>query len=53
MDALQFYFIFNSFSVISGQWAGDNERLCAMAPRLVEKILPLAGLKLGPARSVS
>ena len=26
--------LFNSFSVISGRWADDNERLCAMEPRL-------------------
>ena len=29
-----FYFFFNSFSVISERWAGDNERLCAMEPCL-------------------
>ena len=28
MDDLQFYVLFNSISVISGQWADDNERLC-------------------------
>ena len=28
------YVLFNSISVISGRWAGDNERLCAMEPRL-------------------
>ena len=27
MDALQYYILFNSISVASGQWEGDNERL--------------------------
>ena len=27
MDDLRFYVLFNSISVISGQWVGDNERL--------------------------
>ena len=31
---LQFYVLFNSMSVISGQWADDNERLCVMEPYL-------------------
>ena len=30
MDDLHFYILFNSISVISGQWEIDNERLCAM-----------------------
>ena len=34
MDDLQYYVLFNSFSVISGQWGDDNERLCAMEPCL-------------------
>ena len=34
MDDLRFYALFNSFSVISGRCAGDNERLLAMEPRL-------------------
>ena len=34
MDDLQFYVLFNSVSVISGLWADDNERQCAMEPRL-------------------
>ena len=29
-----FYVLFNSISVISGQWADENERLCAMKLRL-------------------
>ena len=32
--ALDFYVLFNSISVIAGQWADDNERLCAREPRL-------------------
>ena len=34
MGVLQFYILFNSISVISGQWADDNIRLCAMEPCL-------------------
>ena len=34
MDDLRLYILFNSISVISGQWEIDNERLCAMEPRL-------------------
>ena len=34
MDDLRFYVLFNSISVISGRWADDNERLCAMEHRL-------------------
>ena len=30
MDDLQFYVLFNSISVLSGQWDVDNERRCAM-----------------------
>ena len=32
MRDLQFYVLFNSISVISGQWKDDHERLCAMEP---------------------
>ena len=32
MDDIQFYFLFNIISDISGRWVGDNERLCAMEP---------------------
>ena len=43
MDDLRFYVLFNSFSVISGHWAADNERLFATETRLEEiTILPLA-----------
>ena len=53
MDDLRFYVLFNSISVISGRWADDNERLCAMEPPFtVEKISPRAGIDLGTARSV-
>ena len=55
MDDLRFYVLFNSISVITGQWEVDNERLCAMELRLrwrrflpVAKISPLAGIELGP-----
>ena len=34
IDDSQFYVLFNSISAISGRWADDNERLCAMEPRL-------------------
>ena len=31
-DDLQFNILFSGISVISGQWEGDNERLCATDP---------------------
>ena len=34
MDDMRFYVLFNSISVISGQWKVDNERLCAVELRL-------------------
>ena len=34
MDGLRFYVLLKNISVISGQWAADNERLYAMEPRL-------------------
>ena len=34
MDDLRFLVLFNSISVISGQWYVHYERLCAMEPRL-------------------
>ena len=53
MDDLRFYVLFNSISVISGRWADDNERLCAMEPRLrLKRSSPQAGLELTTARSV-
>ena len=53
MNDLQFYVLFNSISVISGQWFGDNERLCAMESHLRwERFLPQAGFEPGTARSV-
>ena len=53
-DDLQFYYSFQQYFSVSGRWADDNERLCAMEPRLrlTEKISPRAGLDLGTARSV-
>ena len=42
----------NSISVISGQWKADNERLCAMEPRLqFERFLPPVGLEPRTATS--
>ena len=53
MDNLRFYVLFNSISVISGPWLGDNERLCAMEPRLqLERFLPQVRLEPRTARSV-
>ena len=40
--------LLNSFSVISGRWAGDNERLRANKPRF-RLSSPRVGLKLGTA----
>ena len=49
----QFYVLFNNISIISGRWADDNERLCAMEPRLqLERAPPQAGLERGTARLV-
>ena len=43
MDNLHFYVLLNSNSVISGQWADDNERhLCNGTMFTVEKISPRA-----------
>ena len=42
MDDLQFYILFNSISVISGQSEADNERLLKF-----EKISPQVGIELG------
>ena len=45
---LRFYTLFNSISVISGLWEGDNERLSAIKPCLRLKRFPLpAGLEPG------
>ena len=53
MDDLRFNVLFNSISVISGQWADDTERLCAMEPRLrLKRSSPQAGLELTTARLV-
>ena len=53
MDDLRFYVLFNSISVISGQWADDNDRLCEMKPRLrLKRSSPRAGLELTTASSV-
>ena len=52
MDDWGFYVLFNSILVISGQWADDNERLCAMEPCLQLRIFRLVGLGLRTDRSV-
>ena len=52
MNDLRFYVLVHSISVISGRWLGNNERLCAMEPRLrLKKSLPQAELEPGTARS--
>ena len=49
MDDLGFYILSNSITVISGKWAGDNERLCAMEPHLQFRRFQLKqGLHPGP-----
>ena len=54
MDDLTFYILFDSISIISGRWVGNNERLCAMEPHLrLKRSPPQVGLKLGTTRSVS
>ena len=40
IDDLQIYVLFNSISVISGQWAYDNIKLCNRAPFRIEKSGP-------------
>ena len=32
MDGFRIYVFFDTISVVSGQWEGDKERLCAMGP---------------------
>ena len=45
--------IFNSISVISGRWTGDNEKLYAMEPRLrLERSPPRAGLEPRTVQSI-
>ena len=47
MEGLRFYVLFNSILFISGQWAYDNEKLCAMEPRLrLKRSRSHAGLRL-------
>ena len=53
MDDLRFYILFNSISIISGQWVGDNERMYAIKPNLqLKSSPPQAGLDTRTARSV-
>ena len=43
-----FYIIYNSLSVISGGWLGDDERLCAVEPCLQsERLWSQADLDTG------
>ena len=51
MASLRFYVIFNSISIISGRWVGENERMCVIEPRLRFKRFSLPGIDLGTARS--
>ena len=54
MDDVRFYILFNSISVISGQWVGDNERLCALEPRVqLKRSSPQVGLEHGTARCLT
>ena len=53
VDDLRFYVLSNSISVILGRWADNNERLCAMEPRLQLLINRLGGLSLPKKRVVS
>ena len=49
MDDLRFYVLVNCISVILGRWPDDNERLCAMEPRLRLRRFRLEqGSNLGP-----
>ena len=53
INALRFYVLFNSTSVISERWFGDKEWLCAMELHLrLERLPPRTGLEPGTARSV-
>ena len=47
VDGLRFYAL---FLVISGRWEADNDRRCAIEPRLQMKGFPPPGIKLGTAR---
>ena len=50
--AILHYVLFNSISVISGQWMGGYKRLCAMELQLhLERVSSQAGIKPGTARS--
>ena len=45
----RFYVLFNSISVISVQWADDNEKaVCSRTPFTVKKSSPRAGIDPGP-----
>ena len=49
---MQFYVLFNSISVISGRWVGDNKRVSALESRSwLQRSTFLAGLEPETARS--
>ena len=52
MDDFRLSVLIYSILVISGQWVGDNERLCAMEPRLGLK-RPSAHVGLKPGTAIS
>ena len=45
------YGLFNSILITLGQWKGNNDNLCTMILRSLERFEPPAGIKLGIARS--
>ena len=52
MNDLRFYVLFNSILIISGRWADDKERMCAMEPVYDKKDPRSGGLEPGTARSL-
>ena len=54
MNELRFYVLFNSISVISGRWVGDNEILRAMEShlRFRSRFCLKRGSKSGPLKFV-
>ena len=52
MDDMQFYVLFNSITVISGQWKVDNERLCVIELHLRLRRFALSGDRTWSTRSV-
>ena len=52
MIDMRFHILLNGISVISGQWADNDEKLCNETPFTVDKISPGVGIKPGTATSV-